>query len=188
MTLEELYQILTSDKPSIGIIENEERVFEFVPKLRECKNFSQNSVWHIYDVYQHILHVVDGVDNILPLRLAALFHDVGKPETYFEDERGGHFPNHWVVSRDAFREFAKENNMDLDTQLLVSKLIFYHDISIDKLTDAGVRQLLEVFTKEELKMLFNLKRADLLAQNSAFHNLLDNYDKQESSLIKKYSK
>jgi len=186
MTLDELYKILTSDIPSKGIVENEERVFEFIPKLKECKNFSQNSVWHVYDVYEHILHVLDGVDNILPLRLAALFHDVGKPDTYFEDDKGGHFPNHWVVSREAFREFAEKNNIDLDTQLLVSKLIFYHDISIDKLTDDGVRQLLEVFTKEELKMLFNLKRADLLAQNSEYHYLLNNYDKQENALIKKY--
>ena len=189
MELEELYRILTSEKPSEELLLNEERLFEFIPELRKSKNFKQNTIWHVYDVYEHILHVVDGVDNILPLRLAALFHDVGKPDTYVEDEKGcGHFPNHWVVSMEYFEKFATKNNIDLETRNLVSKLIYYHDIRIEKVSEDAINQLLEVFSKEELEMLFNLKRADLLAQNSIYHNLLENYDIQKESLIEKYTK
>lgn len=186
MDIEELYKILLSEKPSIGIVENEDRLFDMIPELKDCKGFRQNSVWHIYDVYDHILNVVDNVPCDLSLRLAALFHDVGKPEKYTEDERGGHFYGHWDASRQIFHRFALENKLNVDLELLVSKLILHHDINLEKLTDEGVKHLLEIFSKEELEMLFELKRADLLAQNSEYHYLLDTYEKQKQKLIKKY--
>ena len=36
-------------------------------------------------------------------------------------------------------------------------------------------------------MLFELKRADLLSQNSKYHYLLDDYIVQRDNLLKKYS-
>ena len=186
MSIEELYKILLSEKPSIGIIENEDKVFDMIPELKVCKGFQQNSVWHIYDVYEHILNVLDNVPCDLALRLTALFHDIGKPGTYTEDERGGHFYGHWELSRKIFCEFAEKNGVDIDLELLVSKLILHHDINLEKLTDEGIRHLLEIFTKEELEMLFEIKKADLLAQNSEYHYLLDSYEKQKQKLMKKY--
>lgn len=186
MDIDELYEILLSETPSSKIIQNEDRIFAMIPELEKCKNFSQNSIWHIYDVYNHILKVIDYVPCNDILRLAALFHDVGKPDTYTEDSRGGHFYGHWDESRKIFYRFSEENRLNLNTQLLVSKLILHHDINIGKLTDDGVKHILEIFSKRELEMLFQLKRADLLAQNPRFHYLLDEYEKQKKRLIKKY--
>lgn len=44
-----------------------------IPELEKCKNFDQNNPYHIYDVYEHILHVVDGVPQNIYVRLAAFF-------------------------------------------------------------------------------------------------------------------
>ena len=41
--------------------------------------------------YQHTLCVLDNTSSILQLRLAALFHDIGKPYTISIDEEGGTF-------------------------------------------------------------------------------------------------
>ena len=41
-------------------------------------------------------------------------------------------------------------------------------------------QLLGTFNSEELTLLYKLKKADLLAQNSEYHYLLKEYDKQEN--------
>ena len=39
------------------------------------------------DVFEHTMCVIDRVEPILHLRLAALFHDIGKPHTLTIDER-----------------------------------------------------------------------------------------------------
>lgn len=185
MTIDELFKILLSDKPSIEIINNEDSIFSLIPELKICKGFNQNNPWHTYDVYEHILHVIDYVPNNITLRLAALFHDVGKPQTYTEDENGtGHFYNHWIVSKKIFDDFASKYQLDDKLKNTISNLIYYHDINIDKLDSEGLNNLINTFNKEELLMLFEFKRADLLSQNSKYHYLLENYDKQKEKVLK----
>lgn len=176
-----LLDILSSDKPSKYIKENEEYIFSIIPELKKCKGFKQNNEWHIYDVYEHIMHVVDGVDNNLILRLSALFHDIGKPYVYSEDENGiGHFYKHYIVSRDIWNVFADKYN--IDNKDIISNLIYYHDINISKLSDDDVTNLINVFG-DNIWMLFNIKRSDLMAQNSKYHYLLSDYDKEEKRLL-----
>lgn len=66
-----------------------------IPELASAVGFDQHSPHHAYDVYTHIAHVVEGVPPELPLRFAALLHDVGKVPCYTTDETGrGHFYGH----------------------------------------------------------------------------------------------
>lgn len=189
MSLEKFYQILLSDTPSIGIKENEEYIFSLIPELKCCKGFHQNNPWHIYDVYEHILHVVDGVSNNLTMRLAALFHDVGKPYTYTEDEQGiGHFYNHWIKSKEIFLDFAKNHSIAKEITECVAKLIFYHDVRIEKVSEEILLQLVNSLTKEEINLLFELKRSDLLAQNPEHHDQLLEYEKQKTLLLHYYNR
>ena len=192
MTLENLEDILKLAKPSIELKKHEEELFEIIPALKKCKDFNQNNPWHPYTVLDHIYHVVDNVDNEPNLRLAALFHDIGKSieGIYQEDESGiGHFYNHWVESNQVFLEFASNNNMAKSRVDLISKLIFYHDKGINLDNAYELAKLLNIFTKDEIIMLFKLKRADILAQNQDLVNkydLYNKYDNQENELIKKY--
>lgn len=180
-----LFEILTLPKPSIFIREFEEEIFDLIPELEKSKGFKQNNDWHIYDVYNHTLNVVDNVPSDLNLRLAALFHDIGKPDTYTEDENGiGHFYGHWDKSKEIFLKFAKRNRLNLKQIIQVSKLIEYHDISINGLTEEDLNALLELFTREELMMLFQLKKADLLSQNTKYHNLLISYEEQQKHVLR----
>lgn len=181
-----LIEILMKDHPSYFIRENESVIFGIIPELEQCKGFNQNSVWHDYDVYEHILHVVDGVPNDIVLRLASLFHDLGKPATYTEDENGvGHFYGHWEVSKMIFDEFASKYKLDEKIKNSVSNLILYHDLNMGKIDDDKLKVLINIFGEEDIKRLFMLKRSDLLAQNRQFHYLLDDYEKQEKRMLKK---
>ena len=189
MTLQELLDILKLDKPSEEIKKHENEIFELIPELRLCKNFDQKSEWHPYDVYEHTLHVIDNTSNDEILRVAALFHDIGKPLTFEEDKYGiGHFPNHWFESKSIFEEFADEYNYDVEKTKKISNIIKYHDLNLGKIDKEQKEKLLKVFNKDELTLLFKLKRADLLAQNSEYHYLLDEYDKQEKVYKKMYKK
>lgn len=187
MTIDKLFEILLSDKPSVLIKENEKEIFQMIPELKKSKGFDQNNIWHIYDVYEHILHVIDETDKDLTLRLCALFHDTGKPYTYLEDEKGvGHFPFHWVESLRIFERFVKKYNLDDRINFdEIKNLIYFHDVNINKLDGESKEEFNKVFNNENMiKKLFNIKRADLKAQNSDFHHFLKDYKKDEELLLK----
>lgn len=186
MSIEFLINILVQDNPSEFIKRNEEEIFQMLPELFSCKNFKQNNIWHIYDVYEHILHVIDGVPNNIVLRMAALFHDIGKPLVYTEDEVGvGHFYNHWEKSKEIFDQFAEKYCLEENMKKLTSNLILYHDLNIDKISDDELIQLINIFDKDGITMLFQLKQSDLLAQNEQFHYLLNNYENQKRRILDK---
>lgn len=183
MNLKDLFEILVQPKPSSYIRKNEEKLFEFIPELKICKGFNQNNPWHVYDVYEHILHVIDGVPSNLILRLTALFHDIGKPLVYTEDEKNiGHFYNHWNISNEIFLKFAKENHLSDEFTKIVSKLLIYHDYRFEEINEGAI-EIINKFSKEEIKLLFDLKRSDLKAQNPIHHNLLEDYAKQEENIL-----
>ena len=182
----DLKNILLTDKPSILIKEKENEIFSLIPEFKISKGFNQNNPWHIYDVYEHILHVVDGVSNNIIVRLAALFHDMGKPYLYTEDEDGvGHFKGHWIKSQELFLKYA--NSFDLsDNEIdLISKIIFYHDIrNLDsKLTKEEQIALINSFGIDGINKLYEIKKADLLAQNEKYHYMLKDLKEEKQKIL-----
>ena len=72
---------------------------QIIPELAPCVGFEQHNIHHTYDVFTHTAHTVEKVMPELPLKLAALLHDIGKPSTFTLDEEGqGHFIEHTKVS------------------------------------------------------------------------------------------
>lgn len=66
-----------------------------VPALGPSWGFQQHNPHHAFDVYTHTAQVVERVPPDLPLRWAALLHDVAKPACFTLDEAGiGHFRGH----------------------------------------------------------------------------------------------
>ena len=184
--LKKLFDILLSNNPSILIRKNEDYIFNIIPELRKSKGFNQNNPWHIYDVYDHILHVIDGVKENIILRLVALFHDIGKPYTYMEDENNiGHFYDHWTKSCEIFLNFSKKYELPVDLTNEVNKLIYYHDINISKLNREELNKFLDEFSVDEINMLYEIKKSDLLAQSPKYHYLITEYDLQKENLLRK---
>lgn len=95
---DEFVKILLSDHPSKGLrMLKELRLLEqFAPELIGTQGVTQDG-GHIYDVWEHTLHALDSLppDADLTLRLAVLFHDIGKPQTKSVDGQGhSHFYGH----------------------------------------------------------------------------------------------
>ena len=66
-----------------------------LPELAPMLGFQQHSKHHIYDLMEHTAKVVEHVPPQLPLRWAALLHDIGKPGTCIIDSQGeGHYHGH----------------------------------------------------------------------------------------------
>ena len=58
---------------------------QVIPELSPSVDFQQHSPHHSYDVFTHTAHVVEAVPKELPLRWAALLHDIGKPASFSLD-------------------------------------------------------------------------------------------------------
>ena len=61
------------------ILNKGQEFLELVPELIICAQCEHGNPAHIYNVFEHTLHVVTGVEVDLKLKLAALLHDIRKP-------------------------------------------------------------------------------------------------------------
>lgn len=95
---EELCKLILHIQPQ-QILDFAPILTQVIPELAPGIGFDQRNPHHIYDIYTHTAYVVSSVPPSLPLRWAALLHDIGKPETFTLDEEGcGHFYGHADVS------------------------------------------------------------------------------------------
>lgn len=163
---EEINKILLSNKPSRGIrLLDELGLLEFIfPEVFRTKGFNQHSTFHKDDVYNHSLNVLDKTKANLNIRMAALYHDVGKIDTFFLDENGeGRFFGHQKVSENLLRERLKilkySNKFIEDTTILVRR----HMDNSNTYTKKSVRKLLRNLGEENLLNLFDLQKADVLS-------------------------
>lgn len=113
-----------------------------LPELMPSIGCDQNR-WHIEDVFNHTLSVVERTPaNDRTLRLAALFHDTGKPATLSIDEEGDrHFYSHEVVSAELCEQALTRLRCSNDEVRDVTLLVRNHMRSID-CGPPGVRRLL----------------------------------------------
>ena len=136
----------------------------FLPELSPCVGFAQNNPYHKYTVYDHIAHAVASApEGDATVRLALLFHDIGKPLCYTEDDRGGHFYGHAKISAELAGRVLER--LELPTQLKadVLELVQYHDTILEA-TPKVVRRWLNRLGRERFFRLLEVKRADTLAQ------------------------
>ena len=151
-----IYSVLNDFRDILAVI-----IPEFIP----CFDFDQKNDWHVYDVYQHIIHSVQNIDNDRILRLAMLFHDIGKPRVFSVDDNGiGHFYDHNKVSHDMSIDIMKQLKFDNDTISQVALLVMYHDYVIQE-NKKSIRKLISKIGYDNAKKLLKVKCADNLAQN-----------------------
>lgn len=202
---EELMKILLkSPKPSIGLrlLADAGILQIFIPELLEGRGVVQPQ-FHTDDVFEHSLKTADDAED--PIKLAALFHDIGKVRTRTEDEKGIHFYGHDVKGAEMTEEIMKRlkfSNQEIeDTTKLIRWHMFYYpsadwrkskDLSSkedkDNLgwTDGAIRRLIaNVGGVDALNDLMKLRIADASSNDKNDFNPLelDELSKRVSSVI-----
>ncbi len=138
----------------------------FLPELLEMAGVTQNA-WHLYDVWDHTLVALSHLPSDAPLevRLAVLFHDVGKPRTRSEDEKGVHFYEHQFVgaamARGALTRLKFTNDQIRDISALV-ELHMRLGEARPEWNDAAIRRMiraLDPYTQD----LFAITQCDMAA-------------------------
>lgn len=180
---EELKKIIVLDNVHKYMEEYKEIFFEIIPELKECEDFNQHNDYHIYDVYTHIINVVKNTPQNTYLRLASIFHDIGKPKSFELDEKQiGHFLGHAKVSNDIFKKFADKYKLDNKTKKIVSDLILYHEDELSS-NNNKIYNFYKKFNMNRIEMLFDLKIADVKSQNLKYINRIEELRKVESKYI-----
>lgn len=136
-----------------------------VPALEAAYGLPQ-SAGHAYSVYSHTLKAVAATAPDLVLRLAALFHDLGKTLAGVPDARSGGvaFPGHARLSAglagEALRRLAFSRALSERVTLLVAEHMFHWT---PREGAPALRRMLARLGPENLAALVALRRADLLS-------------------------
>jgi tRNA nucleotidyltransferase (CCA-adding enzyme) len=132
-----------------------------LPEWQACVGVPQTSATQAYTVDEHILHVLDQAvarDASLVLRLAALWHDAGKP---FADGAQSHAEKGARLADLAMRRLAYDN----DTRLAVVHLVREHPYHEEvEPTPASARRFLARVGREAAPDLLVLRRCDRLGR------------------------
>lgn len=162
---DEFSKIIMVDQPSRTITKYILIFGVFIPQLLSCKGFLQHNPYHSYDVFEHIMKVLDATEANLVLRLAAFLHDIEKPACFSMDEKGiGHFYDHYEVSAVTAKKLLRKLHYSLSDVQRVYKLVLNHDKRVEP-SDKKLLQFLASVGVEDIDLLFKLKRADIIGQN-----------------------
>ena len=157
---DELVKLLGAKRPSIGFeaMRAGGLLPVILPSLARTVGVEQNE-WHAYDVYHHTLATVDAAPaGDLVLRLAALFHDIAKPQT----KDGPHFYRHEIVGEEDARETLTRLRFSGEEVETVSRLVRGHMYVADPaVKDATIRRFIRRIGPEHLDRLFALRAADI---------------------------
>ena len=159
----EFKKIALSPVPSLGmnLLLYTGALRVIMPELLPMAGFNQFSTYHDKDVWFHTMQVMDHIRGYLPLRLAALFHDTGKPFTHTMDEQGnGHFYGHEEVSAAIAETVLTRLKIDKATREMVTLIIGRHMVPLDIKKQAKIKKLITEYGKEHIHLFFEFKKAD----------------------------
>ena len=188
----ELFKILGTKKPSIGLdILQQSGLMTFVfPEISVMYGLDQSNEYHHKDIFYHTLEVVDNAAQLsdkLDLRLAALVHDIAKPNTRrLSKSKGYTFYGHDDVGARMLKGISTNMKFSNSTRDYITKLTSLHlrPISLAKkdVTDSAIRRLI-VDAGEEIDDLMKLCRADITTKNPKnITKYLGNFDRVEKRM------
>jgi len=124
---DELSRLLVAPAPgeTLAAMVDSGLAAEFIPEVAVLEE-ARDPLHRHKDVLAHTLAVVDKCEPNLRLRLAALLHDIGKPDTRQFSEDGVSFHHHEVVGARMARERLRALRFPKSEIEDVSRLVFLH--------------------------------------------------------------
>ena len=180
---DEFEKIMASPKPSVGLklLEESGLLDIFIPEFKICRGCIQSDyrAFHKFDVLDHLFYACDGAPaDKLNVRLAALFHDIGKPaakkilhETVLDGEKNDGskkeietitFYNHEAfgekITQKLMTRLKFSNDMISNVCHLVKEHMFHYE---SNWSEAAVRRFIIRVKPEYMEDLYDLRLADM---------------------------
>jgi tRNA nucleotidyltransferase (CCA-adding enzyme) len=170
---DEFSKIIMSSNPSVGIVMLQKfgLLKNIITELEEGIGCEQSGE-HIYDVFNHLLHALQhSADKNWPIevRLAALFHDIGKPKSRRLAEVGSAknkkkftFYGHEVISARMAKKIMERLKFSKKEIELVDKLVRNHMFFSDTelITLSAVRRIVTKVGVENIWLLMDVRECD----------------------------
>lgn len=161
----ELIKLLLGDNVLNVLSEYKDVIAVIIPELKQTFDCEQNTPWHIYNVYDHIINAVNYAPKNEVIRLTMLLHDIGKPLVKTTDSKGiDHFKTHAAAGAEIAKSVLKRFNISNKIYDEVTTLVYYHQ-SIENVEKVKVKRWLSKFGEEYTRDLFLVRIADLKAHN-----------------------
>jgi putative nucleotidyltransferase with HDIG domain len=156
--LAELLKLLGAGRPSVGLrlMADTGLLGVIAPDLARQRGLSQNKIAG-EDLWAHTLRTVDAAPNRQVVRLAALLHDAGKPDTLAD----GHFHGHESVGAAMARDLLARLHAPRLLQERVAHLVMHHMFAYrPDWSDAAVRRFIRKVGPACVSDLLALRAAD----------------------------
>lgn len=180
---DEFLKMLSAPKPSVALrlLEETGLMEIFLPEFLPCRGSIQADFrgYHEFDVMDHCFYACDGaaITDDLHVRLAALFHDIGKPvvRTVEKTDDGElyHFYKHEAASAKITHAALTRLKFSNATIEAVTHLVAEHMFHYDPLcNDAAVRRFMVRIGEKSLNDIYGVRLADM----AGMHNVPPVYD------------
>ncbi len=165
---DELVRIINSENPKKGfeLAHSLGLLRYIVPELERGIGVEQNQA-HSYDVFEHnvrsLQHAADKKWPF-PVRIAALFHDIGKPQTrkWSDEKKDWTFHGHEVIGAKMVKRTLEELKFSRETIDTIEKLVRWHMFfsDPDKVTLSAVRRIVRNVGPKNIDNLMKLRICD----------------------------
>ena len=166
---DEFLKILVTEKPGDGLIVlKNSGILEYImPEILGGVGMNQRG-HHIYDVWNHSLEALNNCSSKNPItRLAALLHDVGKPQVMKTVGNENTFHNHEVVGSRIALSIGKRLKLSKEELQQLFILTRWHMFTVSEMqTDKAVRRFIKNVTVPYLEEMISLRRGDRLGSGA----------------------
>ena len=166
---DEFIKVIESDNAYEGILLLEEvGLLEYIlPELREGIGVEQN-LHHIYTVWEHntrTLKYTSDKKYPLAVRLASLFHDIGKPRSKRGKGRNSTFYGHEVIGAKIVSVIMERLKFPNDISQKIIKMVRYHMFyyNVGEVTESSVRRLIANIGLANVEDLIKVREADRIS-------------------------
>jgi tRNA nucleotidyltransferase (CCA-adding enzyme) len=164
----EFIRLIESSSPMHGIalLQKIGLLEEIIPEFKTAMGCEQGGI-HAYDVFEHLLRTLQAAADknfSTELRLAALFHDIGKPATRRTGGKNKHYTffGHEVVGARMTKIILERLKLPREMIDTVANLVRWHMFfsDPDEITLAAVRRTIVRVGEGQIENLLNLRVCD----------------------------